>query len=284
MADSPQAPICCIEKCDRYALGDLPFCLTHLTDHIGKALSVEQREKLTERLNSVLNTLSYREREVMKLRYGLHDGYIFKQSEVGRIFKVSASTISRVEARAIRKLQQPSRARQLADCIPAHSFAIPDSNVIEVVKTCDEEILKYVAKHPDLMHHLKPDAFERIIAEIMKSAGWEVELTQRTRDGGRDIIAVRTDCLGIPTKYIVECKRYASDNPVRVELVRALFGVKIAEEADHAILATTSRFTPDAVKFLELPHVWNLHLKGFEEITGWVRQYDELRGKKAILL
>ena len=101
---------------------------------------------------------------------------------------------------------------------------------------------------------------------------------------GRDIIAIGTDHFGIRTNYIVECKRYSLTRPVRVELVRSLYGVKQQQQADHAILATTSYFTKDAVKFSDSPTVWNLHLKGFEEIVEWVRTYDKLIHKGAILL
>ena len=57
-----------------------------------------------------------------------------------------------------------------------------------------------------------------------KIRGYDVELTPQTRDGGKDIYAARRDDLGT-FLYIVECKRYAPDNPVGVEVIRALHGV-----------------------------------------------------------
>ena len=68
---------------------------------------------LRNRINKVLKTLSYREREIIKLRYGLGDGYSYTLEEVGHIFKVTRERIRQIEAKAVRKLQQPSRSQEL---------------------------------------------------------------------------------------------------------------------------------------------------------------------------
>jgi len=68
---------------------------------------------LKERIDDVLKTLSYREREIIKLRYGIGDGYTYTLEEVGRIFKVTRERVRQVEAKAVRKLQHPVRARKL---------------------------------------------------------------------------------------------------------------------------------------------------------------------------
>jgi RNA polymerase primary sigma factor len=71
------------------------------------------QEMLKERIDQILNTLSYREREIIKLRYGIGDGYTYTLEEVGRIFKVTRERVRQVEAKAIRKLQHPVRSRKL---------------------------------------------------------------------------------------------------------------------------------------------------------------------------
>ncbi len=71
------------------------------------------QEMLKSRISRVLKTLSYREREIIKLRYGLGDGYSYTLEEVGHIFKVTRERIRQIEAKAVRKLQQPSRAQEL---------------------------------------------------------------------------------------------------------------------------------------------------------------------------
>ena len=71
------------------------------------------QEMLRNRISKVLKSLSYREREIIKLRYGLGDGYSYTLEEVGHIFKVTRERIRQIEAKAVRKLQQPSRSQEL---------------------------------------------------------------------------------------------------------------------------------------------------------------------------
>jgi len=75
--------------------------------------NVAANEMLKKRIEDVLKTLTYREREIIKLRYGIGDGYTYTLEEVGRIFKVTRERVRQVEAKAIRKLQHPVRARKL---------------------------------------------------------------------------------------------------------------------------------------------------------------------------
>jgi len=70
-------------------------------------------EMLKDRIHSVLQTLSFREREIIKLRYGIGDGYTYTLEEVGRIFKVTRERVRQIEAKAVRKLQHPIRSRLL---------------------------------------------------------------------------------------------------------------------------------------------------------------------------
>jgi len=72
------------------------------------------REMLKERLDEVLHTLTFREREIIKLRYGIGDGYTYTLEEVGRIFRVTRERVRQIEAKAVRKLRHPVRARELA--------------------------------------------------------------------------------------------------------------------------------------------------------------------------
>jgi len=74
---------------------------------------VAARDMLKGRIEMVLKTLTYREREIIKLRYGIGDGYTYTLEEVGRIFKVTRERVRQVEAKAIRKLQHPIRSRKL---------------------------------------------------------------------------------------------------------------------------------------------------------------------------
>ncbi len=75
------------------------------------------QDMLRFRIDQVLKTLTYREREIIKLRYGIGDGYTYTLEEVGRIFKVTRERVRQVEAKAIRKLQHPVRSRKLVGFI-----------------------------------------------------------------------------------------------------------------------------------------------------------------------
>jgi RNA polymerase primary sigma factor len=72
---------------------------------------------LKKRIEEVLEGLNYREREILKLRYGLADGYSYTLEEVGKIFSVTRERVRQIEAKAVRKLQHPVRCRDLAGFI-----------------------------------------------------------------------------------------------------------------------------------------------------------------------
>jgi RNA polymerase primary sigma factor len=69
---------------------------------------------LKSSIADVLQTLDYREREILRLRYGLTDGYAYTLQEIGRIFSVTRERVRQIEQEAIRKLQHPGPTRKLA--------------------------------------------------------------------------------------------------------------------------------------------------------------------------
>jgi len=72
-------------------------------------------EAIRERLNDLLFDLSYREREIIRLRYGLANGHLYTLEEVGQFFELTRERVRQIEAKAIRKLQHPTRYEKLAD-------------------------------------------------------------------------------------------------------------------------------------------------------------------------
>ena len=68
---------------------------------------------LRGKIDELLKTLTFREREIIRLRYGLIDGYSYTLEECGRIFKVTRERVRQIEAKAVAKLQSPSRADRL---------------------------------------------------------------------------------------------------------------------------------------------------------------------------
>ncbi len=73
------------------------------------------KQLLKEQLEAVLNTLSKREREVLKLRFGLEDGRPSTLEEVGKRFGVTRERIRQIESKALRKLRHPTRSKKLKD-------------------------------------------------------------------------------------------------------------------------------------------------------------------------
>jgi RNA polymerase primary sigma factor len=75
------------------------------------------QDLLKKRIAVVLEALNYREREIIRLRYGLADGYTYTLEEVGKIFSVTRERVRQIEAKAVRKLQHPIRCRGLASFV-----------------------------------------------------------------------------------------------------------------------------------------------------------------------
>jgi len=121
-----------------------------------------------------------------------------------------------------------------------------------------------------------PRALEEIVAALFDGFGYQVELTKRTRDGGRDVIAIRHSTIK-DDKYLIECKHW--DDKVGVSVVRELLGVGVAEPNSGLILVSTSGFTADAKAFAEREQVqWILALRDRDDLDGWIEQYARQRG------
>lgn len=111
-----------------------------------------------------------------------------------------------------------------------------------------ENRLQYLLSNPEEAYNLSSREFEKVVEEIFRLEGWETQLTQVTKDGGKDIIATR-DIGGLPFMIIIECKKYSSKRPVGVGLVRELRGVQDEGRYGKAVLVTTSTFSKEARDF-----------------------------------
>lgn len=145
------------------------------------------------------------------------------------------------------------------------------SELILVRHAINDELIRYLQKHPRDMYKLKPRQFEELISEILKSFGWQVDLTKETRDGGYDIFAISKDAAGVSTSWIVECKRYAPDRKVGIDIVRSLCGVKTDMKVGQIMIATTSSFSSDVVKAKNSRY--DLDLRDYSDIVEWLGSY-----------
>lgn len=117
--------------------------------------------------------------------------------------------------------------------------------------------------------------FEQVTAELIRSKGFEVEVTKKTRDGGRDIIGI-TNVNGIPFKLFVECKRKDLGNPIGVDIVRSVYGVHNTQNGPNkSIIVSTTYFTKDARNFpkQEANSHWELGLYDFDDLSKWIADY-----------
>lgn len=139
-----------------------------------------------------------------------------------------------------------------------------------------EDLLKEFYRSPNKLKTIDRRAFEELVAFLFENFGYEVELTSKTRDGGRDIIALRKREVSV--KYLIECKRPDPSNKVGISPVRELYGVKVDEGASKAILATTTYFTKEANLFMER-HRWELEPRDFDGVMEWIHYYRDERSK-----
>ena len=110
---------------------DETFFGDFLEDHRqGDPLTEIHQNSLRELLNQALSILSFREREILRLRFGLADGYTYTLEEVGRIFSVTRERVRQIEAKAVRKLQHPVRSKQLSGFLDSQQ--IPSSSITTV--------------------------------------------------------------------------------------------------------------------------------------------------------
>jgi len=142
--------------------------------------------------------------------------------------------------------------------------------LVKVASYVDRALIERLHQYPDDLRTIDRRKFEELVAELFVGFGYQVELTKRTRDGGKDIIAIRRQ--EVNTRFLIECKRPDPGTPVRVSAVRDLYGVKVDDGASKAILATTSYFTEDAMLFFE-KHRWELEPRDFDALQLWIAQY-----------
>jgi uncharacterized protein YjbI with pentapeptide repeats/HJR/Mrr/RecB family endonuclease len=148
----------------------------------------------------------------------------------------------------------------------------PPKQLIELVHTIAAELIVYLKKHPKALYQIRPRQFEELVAEILASYNWQVQLTPPTKDGGYDIFAISQDTgAGVTSSWIIECKKYRPENKVGVDIVRALYGVKCLLGATNALLATTSFFTGGAKKIKA--SCYDLKLKDYQAILEWINEY-----------
>lgn len=145
---------------------------------------------------------------------------------------------------------------------------LPPNELDITIASVNKELVSYLNKNPKKLYDLRPRQFEELICEVLKSFGWDVELTKATRDGGYDIFAISKDIAGVSSSWIIECKKHAPERKVGIEYVRSLCGVKNDKKVANAMIATTSFFTSGVLKAKQSRY--DLELKDYDGIVEWL--------------
>jgi restriction system protein len=136
-----------------------------------------------------------------------------------------------------------SRASLLVQTVVVPGAATEEGQLIQAVALPWFEIIKALKRDPSLAHRLDPRKWEEIVAGAYRMAGFdEVILAPRSRDYGRDVIAVKH---GLGTVRVIDqVKAYRPNHLVTANEVRALLGVLVGDRASKGFLTTTSDFAP----------------------------------------
>jgi hypothetical protein len=193
--------------------------------------------------------------------------------------------------RDIDLLRQDSESRATSvegvisrEFFPTRTFFDISTPLVTIVTSLESGLIEVCRNEPSALYRLSPRQFEVLIANLLKAFDFDVELTAQTRDGGRDIIAIRQIGQAVAaTKYLVECKRYDQSRPVGVAIVRALHGVTHDERATKGILVTTSSFTKPATAFIER-NQWTLEGRDYDGLLNWLALYEEARLRKVSVI
>lgn len=135
----------------------------------------------------------------------------------------------------------------------------------EPVLTVYEQVLY----NPFSVYDLEAWEFEMLVADVFRHNGFKADVTQRTRDGGKDIVAC-FEMSGVLYTTYFECKHYAPNRPVGVAAVRELYAVMDRDRVDKGIIVTTSYFTKDAIKEAKMLN-GRIHLIDYTELQRLIK-------------
>ncbi len=133
------------------------------------------------------------------------------------------------------------------------------------------EMIQHIVDNPEMIYEINPTLFEELVGELLASNGYSVEMSSRVRDGGYDIIARAEDSLGVKRTFLVECKSYSKGRKVGIASARNLYGVKLQQGTNGAIMVTTSYFTSEAKKFAA--RYPDLQLVEYDELVRWLETH-----------
>jgi len=133
----------------------------------------------------------------------------------------------------------------------------------------DLALYRALRQHPALLKTLDWRKFEELLADILETFGYEVELMQGTKDGGVDIFALRKDGDLGSHRYLVQAKRWR--RKVGVEPVQRLLFQHTHHKPTKSCLATTAEFTRGAWSLAD-EYQWQLELRDYNGLREWIEK------------
>jgi restriction endonuclease Mrr len=128
---------------------------------------------------------------------------------------------------------------------------------------------KEILRKGDSLDVLNWHGFEKLIAELLASDGWNVSPRRRTKDDGIDIVSIKEDKkLGF-SKVVWQIKKYKKSNPVGINIIRELYGSVSEHRASKGVIVTSSRLTKGALELIRKHKYIMFGLDG-SDVEGWI--------------
>lgn len=253
--------------------------------------SAEVLAELRELVDDVLCTLTPREKEIIKMRFGLdRSGKERRAWEVGLHFNVTDRRIYQIQAKALRKLRHPSRSRRLralldenAKRAEAEAMLADLREVVETVRALTPELIIYLQSHESALEKMDAFVFEHLVAEFLKQRGFEdVRLVSRDRNSSADIYAVeRVNSIGISRKYFVEVKRHRKR--IGIEVINGVLGAMDFERAKYGWNAALIFSVVGFKEFRKITRSeiekMGVYLKDERDLRRWLQEYRPNNGR-----
>ena len=152
---------------------------------------------------------------------------------------------------------------------------IPDNEIIvpSWIETSPSYLLlaKQLIEKGKLLSNLNWRDFEKLIGDLLEKDGWNVVVTQATKDGGIDIIADKIDVNIGNIKSVWQAKKYSGKNFVKLKEVRELYAIREEQKASKALMVTTNRLTRDAIKWIKKDE-YRFGYKDNKDLEKWIKR------------
>lgn len=150
-----------------------------------------------------------------------------------------------------------------------------------ILERANRELMQWLRSRPEHVDRVHHRTFESIVAEVLRDRGYITELTKQTRDGGYDVMCMRSEDCGFTIALLVECKLFDLRRSVGLPMVDRLMGVVSREGATGGIVVTNSRFTKSAWHRWEHRVGRDLELVDRAELLEWLKSYQGDKASKS---